>query len=87
MPDTCRACGRAMDSRDNCGGDCVYCMAEAGDPECIKDCIARARTAAETIRGLQERIADRTAAYEAKDVRQVREIGELKYQLEQLKEK
>lgn len=31
-----------MKEAENCGGDCVYCMAAAGDPECIKYCIDKA---------------------------------------------
>ena len=36
----CNICGRALDNPDDpaskdCGGDCVVCMAEAGDPECV----------------------------------------------------
>lgn len=37
----CRICNRVLDqpndpSTDNCGGDCVKCMADSGDPDCIK---------------------------------------------------
>jgi hypothetical protein len=32
----CKGCGRSMQPEDNCGGDCVQCMAEAGDPECME---------------------------------------------------
>ena len=38
---TCSICGKKLDqesditSRD-CGGDCLQCMADAGDPECIE---------------------------------------------------
>ncbi|WP_199030768.1 hypothetical protein [Ralstonia sp. ASV6] len=37
----CQICKRAMDqpgARDtvNCGGDCLRCVAEAGDPDCLK---------------------------------------------------
>lgn len=82
MPDTCKTCGKPMDNRDNCGGDCVFCMAEAGDPECIKACITRARNAQEEITQLLDRIHDRTMAFEAKDGRQVRRIVELETQLD-----
>jgi len=39
---TCNICGREMDvpgepqSRD-CGGDCLVCMSEAGDPDAIRE--------------------------------------------------
>jgi hypothetical protein len=33
---TCKICGRERDQEQNCGGDCVYCMAEMGDTGCIK---------------------------------------------------
>jgi hypothetical protein len=39
----CTICGALMDTDENCGGDCVYCMAEAGDPDCIQSCINEAR--------------------------------------------
>lgn len=39
----CNTCGRYMCEEENCGGDCVYCMAESGDPECIKTCIKLAK--------------------------------------------
>lgn len=39
----CNICGRYMCEAENCGGDCVYCMAESGDPECIKTCIKLAK--------------------------------------------
>lgn len=38
----CHICKREMhdgppyDDRVNCGGDCVRCMAECGDPDCIE---------------------------------------------------
>jgi len=36
---TCATCKCVLDSSDpasrDCGGDCLRCMAEAGDPECI----------------------------------------------------
>lgn len=36
----CKICGRELDTSDpttqDCGGDCLKCMAEAGDPDCIK---------------------------------------------------
>ncbi len=37
----CGVCGKPLDQPDddrtrNCGGDCVACMAAAGDPDCIK---------------------------------------------------
>ena len=38
----CGICKREMKEEENCGGDCVYCMAAAGDPECIKYCIDKA---------------------------------------------
>lgn len=32
----CRMCDRKMSEEDNCGGDCIYCMAfVAEDPTCI----------------------------------------------------
>ena len=36
----CATCHRALDTPDdplsrNCGGDCLQCMADAGDPDCI----------------------------------------------------
>lgn len=33
---TCKRCGRILTPDTDCGGDCVWCMAEAGDPECIE---------------------------------------------------
>lgn len=37
----CHICKRELDNpkdpvSDDCGGDCVLCMADAGDPDCIK---------------------------------------------------
>ena len=32
----CNICKNEMTEAENCGGDCVYCMAEAGDPDCLK---------------------------------------------------
>lgn len=45
----CRICRRQLDNPDDplsrdCGGDCLLCMAEAGDPECKDAVIAVART-------------------------------------------
>jgi hypothetical protein len=42
-PKLCNICGRRMyesnvPSRD-CGGDCLQCMAESGDPDCIDSMI------------------------------------------------
>lgn len=36
---TCKTCGKLLNvdgdqSTQDCGGDCVRCMAEAGDPDC-----------------------------------------------------
>lgn len=36
----CNICKRSLDAPGDdttldCGGDCLWCMAEAGDPECI----------------------------------------------------
>jgi hypothetical protein len=36
----CNICGRTLDdpsdpTTEDCGGDCLRCMAEAGDPDCI----------------------------------------------------
>lgn len=48
----CKICKHELDSDEeslyyDCGGDCLWCMAKAGDPECqarvagffVKDCI------------------------------------------------
>lgn len=36
----CRTCGVMMTEHEslqrNCGGDCLMCMANAGDPDCIE---------------------------------------------------
>lgn len=37
----CRICGRELNVDSDplsvdCGGDCVKCMAEAGDPDCVE---------------------------------------------------
>lgn len=37
----CAICKRELDNPDdplsrNCGGDCLQCMADAGDPDCKK---------------------------------------------------
>src|SRR5690348_7341085 len=32
---TCAICKQEMEPKDDCGGDCVVCLAEAGDPDCI----------------------------------------------------
>lgn len=47
----CRTCGRPLDEpRDplsvSCGGDCLACMAECGDPDCEEavEALRRART-------------------------------------------
>lgn len=39
--DTCNICGRPLDNPDDpttrdCGGDCLRCMADTGDPDCIR---------------------------------------------------
>lgn len=39
----CDICHREMLSMENCGGTCLYCMADAGDPECVKHVIEMAR--------------------------------------------
>lgn len=36
----CHICGRGLNNADDprsldCGGDCLQCMADAGDPDCI----------------------------------------------------
>ncbi|MES2148526.1 MAG: hypothetical protein V4508_01920 [Pseudomonadota bacterium] len=36
---TCNICGRALDNPADpysvdCGGDCLQCMADSGDPDC-----------------------------------------------------
>ena len=41
MTEYCHICRRPMDQpgagdTENCGGDCLRCMAEAGDPDCVK---------------------------------------------------
>ncbi|MCA8050806.1 hypothetical protein [Burkholderia arboris] len=38
--DQCRICGRALDNpedplSEDCGGDCLKCMADCGDPHCV----------------------------------------------------
>ncbi len=35
--DFCATCGRKLteDERVDCGGDCVFCLAAAGDPDAI----------------------------------------------------
>jgi hypothetical protein len=38
----CRICGRELDdpkdpTTKDCGGDCLRCMAESGDPDCIEE--------------------------------------------------
>lgn len=40
-PTRCQICGRLLgnleDPRsEDCGGDCLQCMAEAGDPDCAE---------------------------------------------------
>lgn len=30
----CQTCKREMTEAEDCGGDCVFCMAEAGDTDC-----------------------------------------------------
>lgn len=43
----CRMCRSILFDEKNCGaGDCLYCMAEAGDPQCISGAIEEARVAA-----------------------------------------
>jgi hypothetical protein len=39
----CKTCGRELNHATNLGGDCLFCMAEAGDPDASKRCITRAR--------------------------------------------
>lgn len=40
-------CRSILFDEKNCGaGDCLYCMAEAGDPQCISGAIEEARVAA-----------------------------------------
>lgn len=39
--DECRICGRALDNpadplSTDCGGDCLKCMADCGDPDCVE---------------------------------------------------
>lgn len=43
QPQECSICKMPMREDENCGGDCIYCMADAGDPDCIKSVIKRAR--------------------------------------------
>ena len=33
---TCRICRQTLSIEHDCGGDCTWCMADAGDPDCIK---------------------------------------------------
>jgi hypothetical protein len=38
---TCHICKRLLDdpadpTTEDCGGDCLRCMAEAGDPDCLR---------------------------------------------------
>lgn len=64
----CRICNKQMTEEENCGGDCVKCMAEAGDPDCIRrmrdpldvflDDIEFARTEANNIKLDEEEFAD-----------------------------
>jgi len=40
MMEKCQTCGREMNNEPdslnlNCGGDCMKCMADCGDPDCI----------------------------------------------------
>lgn len=41
----CNMCHEPMKSDDDYGGDCVFCMADCGDPECLKTVIQIGRTA------------------------------------------
>ena len=43
--DCCDICGRALNNphdplSQDCGGDCLLCMAECGDPDCIEAVLA-----------------------------------------------
>jgi hypothetical protein len=49
----CKICNMQLDEDIDCGGDCVFCMADAGDPECVKSVIAIARTTHAVIRALE----------------------------------
>ncbi|SOE87006.1 hypothetical protein SAMN05446935_7550 [Burkholderia sp. YR290] len=45
----CRTCGRSLDEAGDplsvsCGGDCLACMAECGDPDCVEAVEALKRT-------------------------------------------
>lgn len=41
---TCRICGLTLAPQLDCGGDCLFCMSELGDPDCKKhaDALLRA---------------------------------------------
>lgn len=48
----CKICNMLLDESIDCGGDCIFCMADAGDPECVKAVIAVARTSHALLRAL-----------------------------------
>ena len=40
--DNCLICGRVLNNpqdalSEDCGGDCLQCMADSGDPDCITE--------------------------------------------------
>jgi len=67
----CSICGIVMDQEDlpetsNCGGDCLMCMAESGDPGCIVEVcnIVKER------KGIDERLHNIVAQYNCKEYRE-----------------
>jgi hypothetical protein len=50
----CTICGRGLSNpadpfSEDCGRDCLLCMADAGDPECVEGALKAARTAADAL--------------------------------------
>jgi hypothetical protein len=48
-PNGCHICGRELNNQSDplsvdCGGDCLQCMADAGDPDCVVAVQAIARS-------------------------------------------
>jgi hypothetical protein len=55
MTDRCKICNTPFDSElhRDCGGDCLLCMAEAGDPDCAVSAVPILRR---QIQGLERRV-------------------------------
>lgn len=57
--EVCKLCKTPMLSKLDCGGDCVFCMAELGDPDCKVSAMQHGRQLMRSLVNLRELITER----------------------------